>query len=571
MLKSLTVTNFALIEHAFVEFDHGLNILTGETGAGKSILIDALGILLGNRASSDLIRSHCDYLQVEAVFDITREKQTQKVVEEQNIVMEDDGILIVSRRITRNGKNSVVVNGCQIPLNSLRQIGRTLIDMQGQHEYQELLRSDYYLLLLDNWTPEGKILAGQYRQLYCEWSDLRDELASVETSSRELAQRFDVLTWQTNEIAAAKLQKNEEEDLENEIKRLANAEKILNALNNGYNLLNQGGKGMAGIIPAMSEVKRELEFAARYDSQTEKQVALLTDILYQLKDASLELREQVEAVEFNPDRLAVLQERLDLIHRLKRKYGASVDSILAYYNEAMEECSQLSNMDERVTDLTRKLAAKTDALNEIVNRLSETRQSAAREISQQISVHLADLGMTKAKVKFELAFSSQFTPIGRDEVTVWFSANEGEESKPLQRIASGGELSRIALAIKTVAAYRDDITTMVFDEVDAGIGGRTAQMVGEKIAFLAGNRQILCITHLPAVACMADAHIYIEKRTGDGRTSTVIKKLDEPERLLELTRMIAGTNTTQLAIENAAQMIEQAYQKKEKWKNKAQS
>ena len=571
MLKSLAVTNFALIEQAMVEFDEGLNILTGETGAGKSILIDALSVILGNRASVDSIRTGCDFFRVEAVFDISQLLSIYKIIEEQGIIVDEEAIIIISRRFSRNGKNIILINGCHITVSVLRQIGEKLVDMHGQHENQALLHPEAYLSMLDALDGRTRATLEQYRKIYDKWLDLIKELSILERSSRERAQRLDMLNWQTKEIAAAELNLNEEEELQQQILVLANAEKIANAVNHAYLLLDEGSNELSGVLPALSEVKRELEIAVRYDQRLEGQLAGVSNALYQLEESCLDLRGYGDEIEFNPLQLAKLQERMDIIYRLKKKYGATIGEILAYNNKASLELADINNYDQKFAELSKQQGRLEDKLTKMANELDSLRRESSGELAKQVCEHLADLGMHHAIFIIEVLPTSQFTPNGRNEVLFLFSANPGEQPKLLHKIASGGELSRIALAIKTVCADRDAAHIMVFDEIDAGIGGQAGHMVAGKVAKLACARQVLCITHLPQIACMADRHIYLKKQVDGERTNTIISVLSKDEQLIELTRMISGNDITQIAVDNATEMFESAYLKKEKWKNKAQA
>lgn len=571
MLKSLTVTNFALIEQAMVEFDEGLNILTGETGAGKSILIDALSAILGNRASVDSIRTGCDFFRVEAVFDISQLLSLQKIIEEQGIMIDHDATVIISRRFSRQGKNTILMNGCHITVSSLRQFGEKLVDMHGQHENQALLRPEAYLAMLDALDGKTRTTLEQYRKHYNQWLEVTKELSVLERSSRERAQRIDMLTWQTKEIHGVALRRNEEEELEQQIVVLANAEKIANAVNRAYLLLDQGSSGLSGVLPALADVKRELEVAARYDQRLEGQLAGVNNALYQLEESCMDLRVYGDEIEFDPGQLATLQERMDVIYKLKKKYGATIDDILEYYNQAVIELAEINNYDQTFANLSKKQGQLEEVLTQIGNELDSLRRKNSQELSKQVCGHLADLGMNNAIFMIEVQTIPQFTPNGRNEVLFLFSANPGEQPKLLHKIASGGELSRIALAIKTVCAARDAVGIMVFDEIDAGIGGQAGHMVAAKVARVASARQVLCITHLPQIACMADRHIYIRKQVDGERTNTILSVLSKEEQLIELTRMISGNDITQIAVDNAKEMFESATLKKEKWKNKTQA
>ncbi|MEL7635326.1 MULTISPECIES: DNA repair protein RecN [Sporomusa] len=569
MLKSLTVVNFALIDRAHIEFVPGLTILTGETGAGKSILIDALSAIIGGKASADSIRTGADDFRVEAVFDIAGIHSLDSILDEQGIVPEDDGSLIIARRLTRHGKNSIHVNGCQVTLAILRKIGEKLVDMHGQHENQALLKPEVHLALTDTFAADIKPKLDEYRQTYKTWLKLKTELTGLTQDSRERLQREEMLAWQTQEIAAAALVSGEEEKLESQVKVLANAEKITKAISRSYMLLSQGNKGFSGIVSCLADIKQELELAARYDQAIEQQLAVVTESLYQLEETMSELRNYQENIDFNPAKLAKLEDRLDIIYKLKKKYGATVDDILQYYEQASSELAAITNYDERLSQLEQEEHSLSLKVEQLADELDSRRRAAGLELAKQISVHLADLGMPKAQLLVAVKRNQQYTANGANDVYFLFSANPGEEPKVLHKIASGGELSRIALAIKTVCSERDETATMVFDEVDAGIGGQTAQKVAEKIARIAAfDKQVLCITHLPQIASMADCHIYIEKIVEEERTRTQVTTLNPDAQITELARMASG-EITKLSMDNAAQMLENSKKKKENWKNKA--
>lgn len=569
MLKSLTVINFALIDSAHVEFVPGLNILTGETGAGKSILIDALSVIIGGRASGDSIRSGADYFRIEAVFDITGVSSVQMLLDEQGIGIEDDGTLIIARRLTRHGRNTIHINGCQVTLAALRKFGELLVDMHGQHENQALLRPEVHLLLTDGFADGIKPKLEQYRRVYKSWLEVKHQLASLNQDSRERVQREEMLTWQTQEIIAASLTPGEEEKLTSQVKVLANAEKIINAVSRSYSLLSQGNKGFSGIVSCLADIKADLELVARYDQQIEQQLTVVTESLYQLEETMGELRDYRDNIDFNPAKLAKLEDRLDVIHKLKKKYGSTVEDILTYYEQAAAELAAITHYDERLNQLEQQEIEYKLKVEQLARELDSLRRQTSQEMGQQISGHLADLGMSKAQFMVDVKYNSHYTSNGANDVVFLFSANPGEEPRLLHKIASGGELSRIALAIKTVCSEREETATMVFDEVDAGIGGQTAQKVAEKIARIAAfDKQVLCITHLPQIASMADCHIYIEKVVGDERTTTQVTRLNSTAQLNELARMASG-DITQLSIDNAAQMLEMSKQKKANWKYKA--
>lgn len=561
MIRSLSVNNFALIDHVQIDFASGLNILTGETGAGKSILIDALGAILGERASTESIRSGCDYFRVEAVVDTSGREVLASFLDEQGIPCEED-TLIISRRLTRSGKNTVTVNGCQATLSVLRQIGELLVDMHGQHENQALLRPHSHLALVDQFADINEILAA-YSSAFREWRQICTELADHDKRSRERERRIEMLSWQTEEIEQAALQPGEDERCQQEIRLLGNIEKVAQAVAHAYLLLKQAERG-SPVVSVLGEIRRELESAARYDESLQPKAAVIAECLYQLDDLADELRIYADSFDSDPGRLHKLEERMDVIQSLKKKYGATIEEVLAYQQQASQELAELQSDGRSIEKLAARLQQLQTRLAELAAKLDHSRRCAAAQLQEAVTGHLRELGMTNAVFSVRVDSTEAFMPTGCNDVFCLFSANRGEEPKPLQKVASGGELSRIALAIKSVNAYRDIVGTVIFDEVDSGIGGKTAQMVAEKIAFVAMAKQVLCITHSPAIASMADRHFIVEKHTQSDRTVTLVRQLMPPERVLELARMVGGDETSQIAVENAREMIETSAKKKEK-------
>lgn len=561
MLKTLTVSNFALIEKVAVEFTKGLNILTGETGAGKSILIDALNVILGGRSSVDLIRTGCDSFRIEAVFDISKISELSRFCYEMGVDIEED-VLILTRRLTKSGKNTILINGVHITLGILRQIGEFLVDMHGQHENQTLLNANAALLLIDQSKEELKEKLFLYQKNYGKWLDVEKSLSEIEKNARERAQRVDMLKWQTQEIAAANLQVDEEEELAQKIRVLSNAEKISEASNKAYTLLSQGYKGTGSLVSTLGEVIKHLEFISRYDKDFEAIVTTAQEMFYQLEDVSMEIRNHMESFEYDSSELIELQQRMDNIHKLKKKYGDSTREIIEFYHNAVKELETIENHEIHLLRLSENKSFLQKQLTEMAEDIHNIRVKVSQEMSYAIQQHLSDLGMPNARFKVDVNKVESFTPQGSSEAIFLFSANPGEKIRPLQRVASGGELSRIALAIKTATALHENVGSMVFDEIDTGIGGKTAQKVAEKIAQVSINKQVLCITHLPQIASMADSHIYIEKLNYGEKTVTSVRTLSHKEQLTELARMSTGNDSTHLAIENAAEMLENAKMKK---------
>lgn len=564
MLKSLTVWNFALLEHVQVEFQPGLNILTGETGAGKSILIDSLGAVLGARMSADMVRSGCDWLRVEAVFSLEDESLGLHELLTQQAIDDSDKELIITRQLTRAGRSTALVNGCHVTLAVLRQIGAYLVDIHGQNENLALLKEENQFHLLDGYDPDVSEALAAYECVYREWREKKKAYAEKQQASREYAQRLDMLHWQDKEISEANLKPGEDEQLEADIRKLSHAEKIVGSVEESYQLLEGGGGNGLGVLPALSQVKKDLEEIGRFDDALQNAQKMVEEAYISLQEASYELRDYGESVEFSPERLDQLQSRMDVIYRLCKKYGATLEDVLAHQAKVEQELTEIENYDEDIAALEKEIAALEEKLGRKAAELTRLRTAAANDLSSAIEEQLFALGMPKARFHIRVEQAEDYGANGRDDVAMFFSANPGEAEKPLQKVASGGELSRIALAIKTVASSRDSsVPSMVFDEIDTGIGGRTAQMVAERIALVAQYKQVLCITHLPQIACMADAHLYISKRTVEGTTATQIRPLSERERISEIARMASGADMTTASLDNAREMVSHAKMKKD--------
>lgn len=561
MLKTLSIWNFALIEHVQIDFDKGLNILTGETGAGKSILLGALGMVIGRRTNIDAIRSGCEFMRVEAVFTLDN-NLVKDFLTKYNILVEDD--LIITRQININGKNSVQINNCHTTMAILRQLGELLVDIHGQHANQALLKPLKQLSLIDMY--DGDAIQKQkevYLEKYYQWLQIKQKLADSKINTQEMAQRLDMLKWQINEIENAKLTLGEDEKLESEIKVLANAEKISLLTQDAYKLLYEGENGKFAILSSLSQVCKDLESLAQYDENMAKVHQILDEAYFQIQDSADEIRSYGESIDYNPQKLDMMQSRLNDIDKLKRKYGNTIEEILNYLAKAKEELTYIENYDDNLAKLEQELSLLAKDVYQEALILHELRQKSAKALEMAIMKELASLSMADAKLVINLALNNDFTENGADDVEILFSANLGEDLKSLAKIVSGGELSRIALALKTITAKKDDIDLMVFDEVDTGVGGKTAQMMAEKIARIALYRQVICITHLPQIAAMADAHFYISKETKNNKTFTTIDEINYDAKLAEIARMSSGIDLTQASLENAEEMLTNARKRKE--------
>ncbi|WP_288311777.1 DNA repair protein RecN [uncultured Selenomonas sp.] len=563
MLKSLTVWNFALLEHVQIEFDAGLNILTGETGAGKSILIDALGAILGHRISTDAIRTGCDWLRVEAVFTLDGQPALQELLQSQAIDVSED-VLIVTRQVARAGRNMVLVNGCHVTLAVLKQIGMLLVDIHGQNQNLALLKEASQYDLLDRENPSiGQALAA-YRKAYAAWMERKQAYAKKEMDAREYAQRVDMLRWQNQEIEDAQLKEGEDEALEEEIRKLSHAEKIADYVKESYDLLDSDARNSLAVLSALSQIKKNLEDMSRFDASLANAQKIVDEAFVSLQEAAYEIRDYGEAMDFSPQRLDQLQRRMDTIDKLCKKYGATLADVLAYQQKVQAELASIENYDDDMEKLKASIREAEQEVHTCAERLTALRRQGAAILTEEIAGQLKSLGMPHAAFAIEIAAAGQFGPRGADLVQMTFSANEGEAPKPLAKVASGGELSRIALAIKAVSASRDrSVPSMVFDEIDTGIGGRTAQMVAERIALVAKYKQVLCITHLPQIASMADVHLYIAKHAQEGHTVTEVIRLTEAQEVNEIARMASGSDVSAASLDNAREMLSHARSRKQ--------
>jgi len=551
MLRELHIKNLAIIEQLHVEFQPGLNILTGETGAGKSIIIDAVNLILGGRASSDLIRAGADEASVEALFDLSGRPDLVARLADQGV--ECEGELLVRRVVSRGGKNRVFIGGGLGTTSMLSELSRALINISGQHESQTLMKSDRHLVLLDGFAgllPQRAAYAALFDE-YCAVKGKLDELAHGE---REAARRLDLLAFQSEEIGAAKLSPTEEEELEGERKLLSSSERLLNVTNQAFDAL-YGGDG--ALLGALSRIRQGVAEACAIDPKLSVAQEALDGALAQLEDASLTLRDYAANLESDPERLAQVDDRLDLIHRLKKKYGDTVPQILSYKEEIDRELEELSNREESRGNLESRLAELGARLADEGERLGAARRAAAGTLKSGMERELSELAMPHAV--FDTAFEACPEPraYGLERAEFLFSPNPGEPPKPLARTASGGELSRVLLALKQLHP-ESEVPTLIFDEVDTGMGGATSALVGDKLKKVAASQQVLAITHLPQVAARADQHLRVEKVVREGRTTTAVTQLLGEARVSEVARMLGAARVTEKTREHAREMIEEA-------------
>jgi len=547
MLSLLHIENIAVIESADISFDQGFNILTGETGAGKSIVIDAISAILGERAYRDMIRTGTNRASVRAVF--TDVPELPWFAENG---VEYDPETIIQREVHLDGKNVCRVNGTLVTVSILRKLGIQLINIHGQHDSASLFDEANHLQFLDSFAANDD-LRNAYAAAYETVAKLRREIDSLTMDESEKIRRMETLRYQIEEISKAELEPGEDEALEERRKLLQNAEKLSNGMDAAVECL-YGGDESDGAATLLAEAERELARLARFTDAFAQLHEKVADLMYQVQDAAEEVKDARDDLSYSADELEQIEARLDVIHRLRRKYGVTCADILAYLERARQELDEIEFSDDHLERLKGKLAKAEKAAWASAEALRENRKKAAVELSGRILTELAQLDMPR--VQFSCEFTElDLTPNGADAVAFYMSANAGEALKPMSKVASGGELARIMLAMKNVLAEQDQIATLIFDEVDTGVSGRAAQKVAEKLRSVARNKQVLCVTHLPQLAALANTHLLIAKSERAGRTYTTVTPLDMEGRKRELARIIGGANITEITLKSAEEML----------------
>ena len=553
MLRELSIKNFAIIRDLSISFDNGLTVLTGETGAGKSIIIDAVQLLAGGRGSSEFIRHGEKKAELEGMFEVSHGAHPVfRKLEESGIPSDDEGTVILRRDISASGKSTCRVNGKLVTLAILREVGAALIDIHGQHETQELMDEQRHVLLLDQfgWETIGAAKES-YASLYDRYVKLKRRLTRYDESEQQVAHRIDLYRFQLTEIDEAGFYEGEEEELEEERTRLKNFNAIYERVSSAYEAIQGESRGLDWTGAAMSD----LEHAAEVDPQAGEYATSVSDAFYTLQETAFSLKNMLDGMEFDPSRLDEVEHRLALLQTMKRKYGGTVGEILAYRDKIAEELEKLLNRDERLQDERREVESLEADLAVEAGELAELRREAAVRLAEAIHLQLSELYMEKAQFTVEFRERSQFDRHGAEDVIFLISANVGEPPKPLAKVASGGELSRIMLALKTIFSKHQEVTSIIFDEVDTGVSGRVAQAIAEKIAAISVHSQVLCISHLPQVAAMADHHLFIRKDVTGDRTTTSVRELEGMERTEELSRMMTGAEMTDLTMRHAEELL----------------
>ncbi len=563
MLIELLIRNLAIIDEVQVPFQSGFNVLTGETGAGKSIIIHALNFLVGGKGDIDLIRTGEDFMVVEAVFDLSHCPQGKAVLEELGFEPEDDA-LILSRELSRSGRSRCRINGRAATVAMLKQIGKALVDIHGQHEHQSLLEPSNHLRFLDAFGGDEVLnLKERYANLYRQLMQIEREIAELQQSERDRMQRLDLLRYQADEIDKANLREGEEEELLQERQLLANAERIVERVNYAVQRLMEDG----GALDKLGDAIQTLKDIAHLDPALGEWQNALSQAFDTIQEVGFELERYASRVEFNPERLDEVESRLDLIRRLKRKYGDTISAILQYREQIERELQKLETSEERLEALQKERERLRNELAEAAFALSQARQEIARQLEKTVQNHLKALMMEKARFKIAvdripdpngLKLPDGIFAFGRDgvdQVEFLIATNPGEPLKPLAKIASGGEISRTMLALKASLQRTHEIPVLVFDEIDVGIGGRTAEAVGEKLREVSRYAQVLCVTHLPQIAALADWHLQVEKVTEGRRTRVIVTPLQFEERVKELARMLSGKQITQASLQHAQELL----------------
>ena len=546
MLLRLDIKNAALIESQELEINSGMTVLTGETGAGKSVMINALNLICGARISKNPVR----YGEKKAVIQAVLESRDLSELEKNGIETED-GLVIVTREISADGRSVCRINGTIVPQNIVREIMQRLINIHGQHDSRELLSRSKHIALLDSYAKNDALIA-EYDKHYEEKKKIETELSALETDEENRLQRIDLLTYQIGELEKAALKKGEKEELLSDRNIMRSSEKLSENLGGAYSLLYDD-EGAA--YDRISEAEGMLSAISDIDPEFESLFSRMSEIKYNLEDISHEIYQKMSKIEYDEQALDEIEERLDVINKLERKYGGSAEAAIEYLEKSKKELSGIENREENIERLQNELEKVMQRLKKAADELTKSRKTAAKRLSAEIERELAELDMPKVKFSAEIE-KCGYTKNGADSVEFMISPNPGEPMKPLEKIASGGELSRIMLAVKTILSDGDDVDTLVFDEIDTGVSGSAAEKIAQKLFRLAEKKQVICVSHLPQLAAAADNHYLVEKKDKDGRTVTAAHLIDGEERAEEIARITDGENITKTSIEHAKQMLE---------------
>ncbi|MDO4668102.1 MAG: DNA repair protein RecN [Streptococcus sp.] len=550
MLLEISIKNFAIIEEISLNFEQGMTILTGETGAGKSIIIDAMNMMLGSRSTTDVIRHGATKAEIEGLFSLENPQSIQSIFEEQGLELTDE--IIIRREILKNGRSISRVNGQLVNLSVLKSIGQHLVDIHGQHDQEELMRQASHISMLDEFGDDSfSQLKANYQETFDAYRKLRKQVVALKKNQLENKSRIDMLEYQISEIESAELKNDEEIILQQEREKLLNHKRITDTLTNAYQMLDsEDFSSLSRIRSAMSD----MEYIEEYDSSYKVLSDNLSESYYILEDVARKLEDIVDNFHFDSERLIQVESRLDTINSITRKYGGQVNDVLDYFDQISKEYNLLTGSDFSSDHVEQDLKQLEERLVTLAKELSQSRSELAKELEQEIHQELQDLYMEKAR--FQVQFKkSKFNREGNEQVEFYISTNPGEEFKPLIKVASGGELSRIMLAIKSAFSRKEGKTSIVFDEVDTGVSGRVAQAIAQKIHKIGTNGQVLAISHLPQVIAIADYQFFIEKISDNHSTISTVRLLTTEERVEEIAKMLAGENVTEAALTQAKELL----------------
>lgn len=559
MLLELNISNFVLIDKLNIQFTNGFNVLTGETGAGKSIIIGAISLILGGRGNKDSIKYGKNKATIEALFNIDSHEHIRNKLNDFGIELEEDDSLLITREIFNNGRSICRINGRVVTLNMLRSIGHNFINIHGQHEHQTLLNSDYHINIIDSIAKDDVLnIKQEIQRYYTDFINLKSKLNKFNFSSMEMERTIDLLKFQIEEISDSNLKINEEELLFKEYKTLSNTDDIIKNLDEIRSKTLNSDFNQIGVIDGIQNLQRLLQNILSYDNSISPLYEIVENIHYQLQDLSTDLRIYSDKIEFDPHRLTFIEERLDLINRLKRKYGKTIKEILEYKEKKETELKLILNKDKEIQKINKNLEHLKNELKILCEELSVKRKKICKQLELDIAKELNELNMKNIQFVVQFDKYDYFTNNGVDKIEFLISTNIGQPLKPLSKIVSGGEMSRIMLALKTILADIDNIPTLIFDEIDTGISGKTATIVGEKIVDISKNHQIICITHLPQIAVMSDGHFLIEKIIESNEARTYVKKLTSTEKINEIARLQGSLNLTETSMKHAEEMLNNA-------------
>lgn len=552
MLRELTIENLAIIEKLDVEFENSLVTLTGETGAGKSIILNGINLLIGEKAFTEMIRDGEDYLLAQGVFEVN-ETQTATLIE-MGIEVEE-GELIVQRRFEKSGKGKAFVNGRRVPLGALKEIMGTLVDLVGQHSHQLLLDSKYHITLIDRFLDnDGQSLKKEIEEIVQNYHKIHKEIINIEEIKKEFSDKKELYEFQLQDIENLKLKDGEDEELEEEYKKLFNAGKITENLGNSLMMLKEGEINTLSIL---SNAKKNLDYISKYGKEYEELAERIDKIYYDIQDLSDLVDDSLSDVESDDHRLNIIVDRLDKINSLKKKYGISIKDILRYKEEISEKLSKLDSNSFEEEKLKKLLEKELLDYNNKAEKLTESRKKVSQNIEVMLQAELADLNMASAKFKVSFVKEEKVSKNGKDSIEFLIATNVGQDYKTLTKIASGGEVSRIMLALKTIFSKVDNIPILIFDEIDIGVGGETVRKIAGKLKEIGKHAQVICITHSPQIAAKATQQFYIEKNVVDNNTVTTVRELNQEERVKEIGRMLAGENITDTVLSHALELLKE--------------